>query len=121
MREQRKARQGVNARKIGAGRADRESFASPLLVGGFWVPFCLVLLVVTAVGVLQSTHRSRQLFAELQNLEKQARRLEENWGRLLLEQSTWASPDRVQRVSEGQLHMQVPEVENMVTVYGQSS
>ncbi len=121
MREQRKNRRERGARKSQVGTTGQG--APSLFVSGFGVPACLVLIVVSALSVLQSTHRSRQLFSELQELKKQARHLEEHWGRLLLEQSTWASPDRVQRVSEGRLKMLAPEMNSMVTVriYGQDS
>jgi len=34
--------------------------------------------------------------------------LNEEWGRLLLEQSTWASPGRVERQAKIRLDMEVP-------------
>ena len=50
----------------------------------------LLLVVASALGVIYSSYKSRQLFSDLQQQNREAMRLEEDWGRLLLEQSTWA-------------------------------
>ena len=52
-------------------------------------------LVVCALAVIQAQHRSRTYFVELERLKKEARLLDEQWGQLQLEQSTWANPARV--------------------------
>ncbi len=95
--------------------------ASPF--GGVLVPVVLVLVVMSALAVVQSSHQARQLFSELQDLRRDAMKMEEEWGRLLLEQSTWASPDRIQRLSEGKLKMRAPEIQDVVIVrsYGDSA
>jgi cell division protein FtsL len=95
--------------------------ASPF--GGVLVPVVLVLVVMSALAVVQSSHQARQLFSELQDLRRDAMKMEEEWGRLLLEQSTWASPDRIQRLSEGKLKMRAPEIKDVVIVrsYGDSA
>ena len=54
-----------------------------------------LVLVVCALAVIQAQHRSRSYFVELERLKKEARMLEEQWGRLQLEQGTWANPARV--------------------------
>ena len=54
-----------------------------------------LILVVCALAVIQAQHRSRTYFVELERLKKEARALEEQWGQLQLEQSTWANPARV--------------------------
>lgn len=76
----------------------------------------LVLIVVSALGVIYSSYKSRQLFSELQRLDREAIRLEEDWGRLLLEQSTWASPARIEHLARTRLDMVVPQSEDMVLV-----
>ena len=44
--------------------------------------------------------------------------LDEEWGRLLLEQSTWASPDRVQSLAEDKLKMKAPDMREVKMVRG---
>ena len=76
----------------------------------------LVLVVASALGVVHSSYKSRQLFAELQQLKRESIHMEEEWGRLLLEQSTWASPSRIERVAKSELHMVVPDSGSIVVV-----
>ena len=76
----------------------------------------LLLVVASALGVIYSSYKSRQLFSDLQQQNREAMRLEEDWGRLLLEQSTWASHARVERLAKSELTMVVPEPETMVVV-----
>ena len=45
-------------------------------------------LVACALAVIQSQHRSRTYFVELERLKKEARALDEQWGQLQLEQRT---------------------------------
>lgn len=76
----------------------------------------LVLVIGSALGVIYSSYKSRQLFSELQQLNKEATHLEEDWGRLLLEQSTWASHSRIERIATSQLDMEVPDSSDIVVV-----
>ena len=76
----------------------------------------LLSVVLSALGVIYSSYKSRQLFAEYQQLNREAVRLDEEWGRLLLEQSTWASPSRVERVAKSELKMVVPDADHIVVV-----
>lgn len=82
-----------------------------------WVNSLLLLLVIaSALGVIYSSFIGRQLFSELQQGKRQAMRLEENWGRLLLEQSTWAAHARIERLAKTELGMTVPEPSSIVVV-----
>ncbi|MFT5605839.1 MAG: cell division protein FtsL [Paracoccaceae bacterium] len=81
------------------------------------------LLMVSAVSVIYSSHQSRQLFNEWQMLQKEAYQLDEDWGRLLLEHSTWAAPDRIARLAGERLMMVAPSKESfqVVTVHGEAN
>ncbi len=77
-------------------------------------PFVLLLLIVlSALAVVQSTHACRQLYAELQVQESARWQLEEEYGRLLLEQSTWAAHHRVEKVALDELGMAAPALEEL--------
>ncbi|MCP3906651.1 MAG: cell division protein FtsL [Oceanicoccus sp.] len=76
----------------------------------------LLLVVVSALGVIYSSYKSRQLFSEVQQQNREAMRLEEDWGRLLLEQSTWASHARIERLAKSELKMVVPAPETIIVV-----
>ncbi|RNL61637.1 cell division protein FtsL [Zhongshania marina] len=87
-------------------------------IGGLAVPLLILLVLVSCIAVVQSSHKSRKLFGQLQDLRREAMLLEEDWGRLLLEQSTWASPDRVQDMAVQKLKMQAPKAREVKMVGG---
>jgi cell division protein FtsL len=68
----------------------------------------VLALVVSALGVVKSVWRNRTLFAELQQLREQRDELNVQWGKLKLEQSTWATRARIQQVARKKLDMHVP-------------
>lgn len=67
-----------------------------------------LLLMVCALAMIQSQHRSRTYFVELERLKKQAHWLDEQWGQLQLEQSTWANPARVDTLARTRLGLIAP-------------
>jgi len=77
-------------------------------------PFFLLWLALTAsaLAVVYSTHRSRQLFHELETLKDQQYELDVEWGQLLLEQSAWAAPVRVEKMAANKLRMMLPQPEH---------
>jgi cell division protein FtsL len=71
-----------------------------------------VVLTISALAVVYSTHRSRQLFHELETLKDQQYELDVEWGQLLLEQSAWAAPVRVEKMAANKLRMTLPQPEH---------
>lgn len=69
----------------------------------------VVALVASAIGVIDAVHRNRVLFAQLQQLRQQRDRLNVEWGRLQLEESTWATHARIEQVARKQLDMAMPK------------
>ena len=67
-----------------------------------------LLLMVCALALIQSQHRSRTYFVELERLKKQAHGLDEQWGQLQLEQSTWANLARVDTLARSRLGLVAP-------------
>ena len=76
----------------------------------------LALVLASAFGVIHSSHDCRRLYAVLLELEADKWDLQEDYGRGLLEQSTWASNYRVERVATRELNMQAPELEGLKVV-----
>lgn len=70
----------------------------------------LLLILASAFAIIHSTHACRALYAKLQVLESSQWYLQEDYGRLLLEQSTWASHYRVEKVARGDLGMEAPSI-----------
>lgn len=73
-------------------------------------------VMVSGVGVVYSTHLSRQLFSELESHRRVASDLHVEWGQYLLEQSTWAAYSRVEKIAVEELDMQAPAHERMVLI-----
>lgn len=68
----------------------------------------LAALVACAVSLVTSRHQARQLFVELEHQQALARSYEVEYGQLQLEQSTWATPARIEKIAREQLKMQLP-------------
>ena len=102
----------------GASRS-RAELPPPSPTGrGFYVAIgWLVLAVVaSALSVIYSKHLSRNLFAELRRAEAVRDDLNVEWGRLLLEQSTYATHVRVDRIARARLHMFPPAPEDVLVL-----
>lgn len=71
----------------------------------------MLAVTASALAVVYSQHRSRALFVELQRLEREQAELDTQWGRLELEQSTWATQGRIERLGRERLDMRLPDFE----------
>ena len=70
----------------------------------------------SAIKVVIARHDTRRLFVEIQKLEKDRDNLNEEWGRLQLEQSTWATDSRIESVSKTELHMIEPKIRSVTLI-----
>jgi len=68
----------------------------------------LAALVLCAMAVVASQHKARKLYVELQKEQGAAKQLEVEWGQLQLEQGTWATHARVERIATRELNMRLP-------------
>ena len=75
-----------------------------------------LILVACALGVVTSQHKARKLFVELEKEQQLARQLAEEWGQLQLEQSTWATHARIEKIATGQLQMRLPDPKLIQTI-----
>lgn len=80
------------------------------------VGILLAAVLVSALLVVQARHQSRVVFAETQALENRRDALNEEWGRLQLEQSTWAMASRIENLARTKLEMRSPTPEQLVLV-----
>ena len=67
-----------------------------------------IMVITAALWLVQNRHTSRQLFMELQTLEKERDRLSAEWSRVKLEQSTILNQIRVDNRAKSELGMQKP-------------
>lgn len=72
-----------------------------------------LVLVLCALSVVTARHEARKSFVELQKAEERTRALDIEWGRMQLEQSTWAMHSRVEEVAHGHLQMASPEAKRI--------
>jgi cell division protein FtsL len=68
----------------------------------------IAAVFATALGVVFSTHEARKLFVALQGVREVRDELSAEWGRLQLEQSTWATHGRIERIANNKLEMMNP-------------
>ena len=73
--------------------------------------FALLVLgvMVSAVGVVYARHLHRQAYIDLSRLEHARDELNIEFGRLQLEQATWAETNRIEQVATTRLGMKFPE------------
>ncbi len=75
-----------------------------------------VAALLSAVAVVVAKQESRERFVALQDLERARDALNVEWGRLQLEQSTWATHGRIESIARKRLGMGVPAPEAAVLV-----
>jgi cell division protein FtsL len=68
----------------------------------------LLAVVATGIAVVWARHQDRVAFMQLSALQNQRDALNVEFGRLELEQATWASPSRIEQIARGQLGMISP-------------
>lgn len=72
--------------------------------------------LVSALLIVRDRHEHRQAFIEMTRLEKARDALNIEFGRLQLEQATWAESNRVDQVARIQLGMMFPRTEDVVVL-----
>ncbi len=75
-----------------------------------------LMVFMSAIAVVYNKHQSRQLFTKLQTLQQEVEALQVEWGQLLLEQGTWSSDARVERIARERLQMALPEPNAVVVI-----
>lgn len=78
--------------------------------------FCMTAVLASAVGVVYSKYASRKYFVELQALRAERDAVEVEWGRLRLEQNTWATHGRIERLARNKLEMHIPSPSEVVVI-----
>jgi len=82
----------------------------------------LILVVAvtgSGIGVVYARHESRQLFVQLQNLEKERDELNIEFGRLQLEQATLAEANNIEQIARGKLGLISPGMADIIILKNQ--
>ena len=85
-------------------------------VGAVIVLLLLIAVIASAIGVVYARQQGRLLFGELVRLDNERDELNTEFGRLELEQATWAEPNRIEQVARGQLGMINPAPADTVLI-----
>jgi cell division protein FtsL len=75
-----------------------------ILVTVLW---CAVL--ASAAGAVYTKHRSRELFVQLEQLNRERDQLDMTWGQLQTEQSMYTAHAQVEAIAVTRLHMVAPD------------
>jgi cell division protein FtsL len=73
-------------------------------------------VVASAIGVVYAIQQSRVLFVELTRLGSERDDLNFEFGRLQLEQATWAENNRIEQIARGRLGMVSPNPAETVVI-----
>ena len=76
----------------------------------------VIASVISAIGVVHARHQHRQLYVDLTRLERARDELNIEFGRLQLEQATWAESNRIDQVARNKLGMKFPGAGEIVVV-----
>jgi len=84
-------------------------YAKPMPAGSVLLLLLFLAVLLSAIGVSYSAHWNRQLlnslYAELSVRDK----AQAEWGRLILEQSTWTAHNRIESMAAERLQMRIPD------------
>jgi cell division protein FtsL len=73
-------------------------------------------VLFSALASVYAKHQSRKLFVEMQALVVERDRLEMDWGRLQIEQSTQSNHARVENIARERLSMRTPTPDDVKLV-----
>ncbi|MGM0535922.1 MAG: cell division protein FtsL [Pseudomonadota bacterium] len=80
------------------------------------VALLLAACLGSALAVITVSHLIRDQYAQLQQLEREQQQLQTEWGQLLLEESAWSSPARIERLAQERLEMRLPEIDEVEVI-----
>ncbi len=84
----------------------------PLLLIAVFVAVC----VLSAMAIIYTKHESRKLFVELEDLTSERDALNIEWGQLQIEQSTWATHARIERLAIEEMSLIRPLSEEIYVI-----
>ncbi|ORT48318.1 cell division protein FtsL [Vibrio sp. qd031] len=87
-----------------------------LISVGRWNLLVLILILVSAMGVVWITHHTRQAITQKDMAFEQRLKLDEQWRNLILEESALAEHSRVTKLAVSELEMKRPDSKKEVIV-----
>jgi len=74
------------------------------------------IIFVSSISVIYIKHNSRKIFSELNELQASRDKMNVEWGQLQLEQSTWATHGRIERIASKTIGMSVPDYKDIIFI-----
>lgn len=99
------AARAINQSNVFNGQLFDLRFSKQLCV----VLILLLLVLTSSLAVVYTINEHRSSFSKFQQLEQQMHQLRLQWGQLLLEQASLATPARVEELAIQKLQMHLPE------------
>ncbi len=84
-------------------------FPKSMPAGSFLLLLLFVGVLLSAIAVSYSAHWNRQLLNALYGELSVRDKAQAEWGRLILEQSTWTAHNRIETLASERLKMRIPE------------
>lgn len=75
----------------------------------------IILVLVSAFSVVYIKDLHRRMFMVYQSLQDEQTQIHVEWGKLLLDQTSWSTQARIQKIATERLGMQAP-MQDQVTI-----
>lgn len=98
------AARAINQSSLFSGRLAEMRLSKEL----FALMILMFALLMSSLAVIVVTNEDRLSFTQLEQLEQQNHQLTLEWGQLLLEQASLATPSRVEQLAVQELQMRLP-------------
>lgn len=76
----------------------------------------IVAMLASAIGVIYIKDLNRRIVGESQMAMHARDELQTEWSQLLLEQTTWSTQARIQKIAQEKIGMDVPKPEQVIMV-----
>lgn len=97
----------VIVRRVNVSWSLKPNFATLLLV---------LIVLISALSVVYVADLNRRLFIQSQAEQNAQNQMHTDWGKLLLEQTTWSTQARIQALAQERLGMIAPSNANTVII-----
>ncbi|MFT0213204.1 cell division protein FtsL [Pseudomonas sp. F1_0610] len=88
-------------------------YAKPMPKGSWLLWLLWIAILASAIWVSQNAYHTRLLLNELYGEYKVRDNAQAEWGRLMLEQSTWTAHNRIEKLAVQHLGMHMPEAKEV--------
>jgi cell division protein FtsL len=78
--------------------------------------FLLISILSSALAMAWTRFEIHREYAQLHNLRMHRDALDDEWGRLLLEQATWATSSRIERIAHERLGLKALQQSSVVMI-----